>query len=572
MSNPLHEIDKLFRDGIEARSEYPPKSLWDNIESELERKTAIKYKKKYRSLKIKATAIIILFLGIVAYQETKLQLDRGTGQQSRALVPSTEPNQMTVEIPPATSLQNKNLEKTLQNKDLEKDIQFDIAEAEDNEIFPELQLREFITSMPDIKFKELHINGERGQTMIAEGIDLSTPALQLKNQSEDNTVFTNSRGESTDITDGKSTDITDIKDRQNHERGLLSPALSFSKIVDDDSWKKDIAAGLKPAISGNAGAKKPNYADGDNSRYSFSVYAAPNIAWATLKEDMYQRPVGPGGSGGSGSGGNISGGNNGGGNNIGGGNNGGNNGGGNNGGNNGGGNNGGGSTSGGASNNSGGIGGRGDDLNEIKQGESENIGYSVGIKLGYNFSKRISLQTGLSYMVNSINVMPKLIFAGKDKNGDVGYRINSSSGYSYLRPAGASNIKEGDSTIVSDTWNKVSYLGIPVVIDYKLLTSGRFSLSAFGGGQVNFLLNGKTTTVFGKGSANETAALSNTEGLRTAYFSAIAGLNAEMRIKNNLALTLAPTGQFGLTHMNKGTSVKTRPNYLGLAAGVKFKF
>jgi hypothetical protein len=125
------------------------------------------------------------------------------------------PDQVAVEIPPATSLQNK---------DLEKNIQFDIAEVENNQVLPSLQSPELITSMPVITFKEIQVDSEEDQTTIAEEIDLGAQVLQRTNQEEDNTIFTNSPDEG-----------SVIRDRQNHEFARLGPVLSFSKIVDDDS-------------------------------------------------------------------------------------------------------------------------------------------------------------------------------------------------------------------------------------------------------------------------------------------------------------------------------------------------
>ncbi|HLG41262.1 MAG TPA: hypothetical protein VI461_16395, partial [Chitinophagaceae bacterium] len=73
MSTSLHEIDKLFRDGIDGRSEYPPQNVWDNIESELDKETVINsYRRKYNSLKRKTSILFALFLAVIVYGIIKL--------------------------------------------------------------------------------------------------------------------------------------------------------------------------------------------------------------------------------------------------------------------------------------------------------------------------------------------------------------------------------------------------------------------------------------------------------------------------------------------------------------------
>jgi hypothetical protein len=123
---------------------------------------------------------------------------------------------------------------------------------------------------------------------------------------------------------------------------------------------------------------------------------------------------------------------------------------------------------------------------------------------------------------------------------------------------------------MTDNHNTLSYLGIPLSVEYSI-SFGKFSVSPMAGGQVNILLKGKTTAVLGKGTFNETAVSNSTEGLKSKYFSALTGVAGELQLNKKLSLIIAPSGQFALSSINSGASVKTRPNYLGLAAGLKLK-
>jgi hypothetical protein len=207
---------------------------------------------------------------------------------------------------------------------------------------------------------------------------------------------------------------------------------------------------------------------------------------------------------------------------------------------------------------------------EIKRDEHTSFTYSGGVKLSYGLSNKISVQTGMNYTKSITSSRAKDIYADRDNNGNIRYRLDCSSGYTYIPPHSGSNPAPGDKITVSDNRNSISYIGIPLSVEYRI-SFGKFSLSPSAGGQVNILLKGKTSAVLGKGTPNETPVSNNTDGLKANYFSALAGITGEMKLNKKLSLTIAPSGQFGLSSINKGASVKTRPNYIGLAAGLKLK-
>jgi len=218
----------------------------------------------------------------------------------------------------------------------------------------------------------------------------------------------------------------------------------------------------------------------------------------------------------------------------------------------------------------GGPGGPVQDHREIEKHEKSSFAYSAGLKLSYGFSNRLSVQAGLNYSKMSTPENAKDIYAETDNNGHVRYRIDCSSGYTYLLPKGGSTPAAGDVKTVSDTRNTVSYLGIPLSLEYRLL-NGRLSLSIAGGAQANVLLKGETKTVFDKGTDHESSVASKTEGLKASYFSGLTGIAADWRLTDRLSLTMMPSAQFAISTINRGTSVATKPNYLGVSAGLKLK-
>ena len=507
MSDPVRDIDELFYKGIEEHSEYPADNVWNKIEADLDKNIATVYKRKYKLVRRNAWVLLILFIGIVFYEAITLYYGKEPGSDMGDIVVATTQAQPENNITTTPSDQKRDFR------------QYD-ARLENSKTFPGNQL-------PGLNTSNALANTTKNGPVI--GVSAS-PDLEINS-------------EAAQIDDDPDKNLGTFSAREHYISNDYAQAnllFSLAKITADDSWKKEIATGLKPAGFSplfplvDHSAKKLNYPLIGKSRFSVSVFFSPGAVWNKLKDEMQSSQPSGGGNGGGGNGG----GGNGGGNNVG---------------------------------NNGGSGGRGDTWHEIKHGESENLAYSGGLQVSYDLNRRISLQTGLNYLITSVSIKPKLIYAVKDSHGNISYRINCSSGYSFLLPKGTSNLSAGDSAIVYDTRNSVSYVGIPLTAEYRILSSGKFSLATSAGAEVNLLLKARTSSVFGKGTSNETTASNNTEGLKTAYLSALASLTAEWRIKNNLSFTLAPSGQFGLSYMNKGTSVRTRPNYLGLAAGLKLK-
>src|SRR5450755_2549079 len=68
MDENLHNhIDKLFHDSIEPLSELPQKHVWENIEQQLDKNNAEKYKRKYIIFKRAAVVLLFLLLSFVTF-------------------------------------------------------------------------------------------------------------------------------------------------------------------------------------------------------------------------------------------------------------------------------------------------------------------------------------------------------------------------------------------------------------------------------------------------------------------------------------------------------------------------
>ncbi len=208
---------------------------------------------------------------------------------------------------------------------------------------------------------------------------------------------------------------------------------------------------------------------------------------------------------------------------------------------------------------------------KIQKSERHEYSASGGVLVDFRLNNKWTLQSGLTFSHTEIAIDPSIIYAQPDDNGSVKYRINISSGYGYLVPSFQPLPSVGDSAQVTATAHKLQYLGIPVAVKYNI-TGGRIGIAPAAGLSFNFLTRGKLETEIQKGPNHETDVLSNIEGLKTVYISGQAGMLAEYKVSGRWSFILMPSAKFALSSINKSGVVKSYPNSLGIAAGLKISF
>ena len=209
-----------------------------------------------------------------------------------------------------------------------------------------------------------------------------------------------------------------------------------------------------------------------------------------------------------------------------------------------------------------------DNLTEIEKSEKHIFSSTAGALVDYMLNKHWSLQSGLTYSSTNIIVEPKTIYAQSDNSGSVKYRINTSSGYGYLSPSFSSNPAVGDSLYAFTSTHTLNYISIPLALKYNI-TKDKFSFNAMTGLSINILTKGKIETLVEKGVNNETEVVNNLQGLRKIYFSGLAGLGVDYKMNKKMSLSFAPTIRFALNSINQDAPVKSYPNSLGFAVGLK---
>lgn len=99
MNEDLHNIDDLFRHGLEGHEEEVPAEAWQSVSHELDRKQVLYYKYKYYRLKYAAAILLLLCVMGAAY----VTFDVLDSRPSKEVKKTSEPATGTVSSPPKNS-------------------------------------------------------------------------------------------------------------------------------------------------------------------------------------------------------------------------------------------------------------------------------------------------------------------------------------------------------------------------------------------------------------------------------------------------------------------------------------
>jgi len=198
------------------------------------------------------------------------------------------------------------------------------------------------------------------------------------------------------------------------------------------------------------------------------------------------------------------------------------------------------------------------------------LSYSVGVLLDYNLNKHWSLQTGLAFISKIIHINPKTIYADTDDNGQVKYRFNCSSGYTYLSSKTVANPVVGDSLQAFESTNTLHYISVPLAVKYHYYLN-KIDLFATAGTAINMLTKGKIETQIGNAANKEMSISNKINGLKPSYFSGNIGLGLSYTFTRSIAISFIPSYNFALNSSTRDARVKNYPNTISLAAGIRYK-
>lgn len=206
----------------------------------------------------------------------------------------------------------------------------------------------------------------------------------------------------------------------------------------------------------------------------------------------------------------------------------------------------------------------------IRASESNSSSSVIGIMGELALGKNWSVQTGIGYIARSITIQPKKIFAEKDNEGKVKYRFDCSGGYTYIDPKAGASVAVGDSTVTTASVTRLGYISVPLMLNYSLGASKRFSIIPGAGVVGNFRVTQKIETgLDGVGSSKEN--FTSIQGLRGTYFSVMAGVALQYNLSRRLSINVIPAGNWAISSINQNAVVKSYPNAFSIQGGLKIQ-
>ncbi len=215
------------------------------------------------------------------------------------------------------------------------------------------------------------------------------------------------------------------------------------------------------------------------------------------------------------------------------------------------------------------FGGRnGREHKEFKQTEQNKTTISPGLLADFRLSPAISLQTGISELRNNISISTKMIPAIRDNDGKVRYRLDCSAGSYFIDPKTGTTPQAGDTINISASEIKLNYASVPFIIKFN---AGSTKLRYYGlaGIDYNFLTNKNSSTVL-QGNLDEKLASARTEGLKTNYFNGVIGGGIDIMISKKIAFSFMPQYRFAIKSINEKSPVNSFPSSISFISGFKF--
>lgn len=209
-------------------------------------------------------------------------------------------------------------------------------------------------------------------------------------------------------------------------------------------------------------------------------------------------------------------------------------------------------------------------VNQVQSKEQHEPSLAVGIKLERQLTNDVWLQSGLSYARSAIAIVPQTVIAESNKDGSIGYRYNTSSGYAYIKPS-FTNPAVGDSLLATEAQHNLSYVQVPVTLQWKKDIK-KFSFSTGAGIGVNILTKATLETEVKDASNKEIVLVNRLTGMKKMYADLLLNAGMAYTLNKNIRITAGPYLRTAVASINNNNVVKTYPYSFGLAVGCSYKF
>jgi hypothetical protein len=521
MGENLHDIDKLFRDAIDEHEEMPAGKVWDSIENNLDKSNIIQIKRRYNNFKRIAIVLILLLSATVIYQlQVKTKAPVKAGLVNNATGDKQTPagntgNKKEIVSNGDTEPVNTANEESSSNTAKEE---INNAAKEDNFTVQQQQTGQVVTdNIPVVEKNKFNpraknISSKNGNEKYSAGNN--DEAVLTKNPIKKSTA----RKTKIVVRNGRAEGMNEEDDRLSQENTSLNNTNELialqktkaEKLLHDGAGstaEKISTRNMLPDVNVAVNTIK-NKKDKHPFHFNIMPFYAPQYSFTRIVDNHASTVAPPPGN---------------------------------------------------------------NRREEIKKSENHETAASFGVLIQVPVSKRWRIQTGITYLKKSIGIEPKKIFAKLESDGNVKYRFDCSSGYTFVSTKSTTTPAVGDSVSAVSSSNKLHYISVPLAVSYKF-SAGKFDIMPTMGGGINFLAKQKIDTEVLQGSSKTSQTIKTIHGLKSSYYNALAAVAIDYNINKKIALNITPAANFALSAINKDAVVKSYPNSIGVAAGVKIKF
>jgi hypothetical protein len=211
------------------------------------------------------------------------------------------------------------------------------------------------------------------------------------------------------------------------------------------------------------------------------------------------------------------------------------------------------------------------DGREIEKRERNAFSASMGFYLNYQITPKWVIQTGLSYSWSSSNIDSAKSYAVKDNSGNVQYKMNTISGYGYLKYPAAISPSVGDSVFTDKAYSRIHYLTLPILASYRIPLK-RFSLLVGFGASLNLLTSATLEAKIHGANVMEQEKAVPINGIKNLYFGIIMKADLEYHINNNVGVNIIPSFKNSLSPINMHSALSAYPYNFGIGAGISYHF
>ena len=163
-------------------------------------------------------------------------------------------------------------------------------------------------------------------------------------------------------------------------------------------------------------------------------------------------------------------------------------------------------------------------------------------------------------------------YAERNSAGDIAFKLNTASGFSFLHSPSFIVPMVGDSMATAKTHSELHYITFPLVLSYRVATR-RFTLLAGAGMTFNILTHATLETDIYGANYKQNESEIPLKGLKKINLGLLVKAEMQYRVNSKIAMSLIPSFKNTLGPINmKNSSLAAYPYNFGIGAGIIYLF